>query len=910
MISKTNHPIFSPTPTGKRYLHWLIAGVVFCNLITGYSLFYSLRQQRLDAEERASLAAQNLVQAIGQSIEFSAQKLDDSLRSTVFALERQLHHSQQINPREIEQLLEEQGGFHIETRPWLITDATGKVIFREGSTTPPPLSLADNDMFRQLRQGQHASTRLDDITDTMDDTPERVVLSARRYLRPDGSFAGVAVAPVPLSYFQRFLKDFRLPAGSWLGITTDNNVLLALHSTGGLRVSRIPIGQPLAVSPEYEHLRAASIPAATYHTSSPLDGVSRLYSYQRVSQTPLVITVGQADDYYLQSWYSMLRFRLAIFATLLLVSFVLSAILVLFWRRQVRHADVLRENNSQLLALLKVGGVGLCNLDYMTDTWYSSPEMETIFGIDAAYPHTREGWSRLIHPEDLKSLHNAVALNMRARSTDFDYEYRIIRPLDGRIRWVQICGQYEYLPDRTLARMYGAIKDVTSLRESQQHIVHLAYYDDLTDLPNRVLLTERLQQAMLRMRRNGGVLVVCSLDVDNFKPINDAYGQAFGDQLLVEIAGRLKRSLREEDTVARLGGDEFVLLLGAAEGEAQPNGALERIRTSLNDPFVIGAVSCNITASYGATAFPKDSAADADTMLRHADQAMHGAKNSGKNAIHWFDPEKDRLHTANRIQYERLAQALVNEEFVLYFQPKVDLHSDCVEGVEALIRWMHPEEGLLPPSRFLPIIENTDLCIPLGEWVIREALRHHKCWQDAGLTLKICVNIFPHHLQQADFAKRLALILQDFPYLPPGCLNLEVLETSLIKDLTDISRRIRECNALGVDFSLDDFGTGYSSLSYFSRLPVKVVKIDQSFTRGILSSRADLALVQSIVSLSHSIGRVVVAEGVETIEHGLPLISCGCDIAQGYGIARPMAADEIIPWARNWRRPVAWLRKP
>ncbi len=902
---RSENPTASSLPPSKRFFYWLIGGVVLCNFIVGYAFLYASVRQRSDAVNQAALNAQNLVQAISQSIQYSSEKLDISLQSTVFALEKQLREQNAIEPVSIANLLAEQRPFHIDTRPLEITDAAGNVIFKEGPDSLPSANLADTSYFQLLRQGQQSATQLTNFVCGREPS-ELVILSAYSYHKPDGSFAGIVLAPVPLDYFQGFLKGLKLPEKSLLSITTTQNVLVALRAEADT-LKHLDVGQQQAVSGEYARLQAQGIDSGTYQADSAVDGIPRLYAFQHVKQTPLIVKAGLADSYYMKTWNEIVLMRIGVFVTLLLICLILCSILFLLWRKQVRYAADMETNNTRLRTLLQVREVALFELDYVTDIWTPSPEQEFIFGIDSDYPHTRQSWVKLVHPDDIDFLRAAVTRDFESRSAYFKYEYRIIRPADGKIRWLQVNGQFEYLPHQTPGRMFGAIKDITSLRESQQRVDHLAYYDDLTGLPNRVLLTERLQQAMLRIRRHRGTLVVCSLDLDRFKQVNDTWGHSVGNQLLCEVAQRIISSLREEDTVARIGGDEFVLLLSGMEQPLQINTALERIRNALAEPFALTDTTISVTASMGVTTFPGDEAADADTMLRHADQAMHEAKHAGKNGIHWFDHETDRRQFEAHVQYERLVQALEKREFVLYYQPKVDLHSDNVEGVEALIRWMHPEEGLLPPSRFLPVIENTDLCVPLGEWILREALGQNQLWRNAGISLKVGVNVFPHHLQQADFSKQLAKILQEFPAVPPGTLNLEVVETSLLKDLTEVSRRIKECSTLGVDFSLDDFGTGYSSLSYFSRLPVSIIKVDQSFTRSILNSPADLALVQSIVGMSHSIGRQVVAEGVETPEHGLPLIACGCDIAQGYGVARPMPGDHVPGWTAAWRRPAIWL---
>lgn len=878
---------------------------MLCNFIVGSAFLYGSVRQKSDAVNQAALSAQNLVQAISQSIQYSSEKLDISLQSTVFALEKQLREQNAIEPVSIANLLAEQRPFHVDTRPLEITDAAGNVIFKEGPDSFPSANLAATPYFQLLRQGQQSATQLTNFVSSKE-LSELVILSAYSYHKPDGSFAGIVLAPVPLDYFQGFLKDLKLPEKSLLSITTTRNVLVALRAEADT-LKHITVGQQQAVSGEYVRLQAQGIDSGTYHADSAVDGVPRLYVFQHVKRTPLIVKAGLADSYYMKTWDEIVLMRIGVFVTLLLISLILCIILFLLWRNQSRYAADLETNNARLRALLKVREVSLFEVDYTTDTWTPSSEQEFIFGIEANHRHTRADWVRLVHPDDLDRLLTEVNRHFTSCSPSFEHEYRIVRPIDGKTRWVQVIAQLEYLADNSPARVFGAIKDVTALRESQQHVDRLAYYDDLTGLPNRVLLTERLQQAMLRIRRHSGTQVVCSLDLDRFKLVNDTWGHSVGNQLLCEVARRITSNLREEDTVARIGGDEFVLLLSGMEQPLQIITALERIRNALAEPFALADTTISVTASMGVTSYPGDEAADADTMLRHADQAMHEAKHAGKNGIHWFDHETDRRQFEARVQYERLVQALEKREFVLYYQPKVDLHSDNVEGAEALIRWMHPEEGLLPPSRFLPIIEDTDLCVPLGEWVLREALSQNQLWRNAGISLKVGVNVFPHHLQQADFSKRLAKILQEFPAVPPGTLNLEVVETSLLKDLSEVSRRIKECSTLGVDFSLDDFGTGYSSLSYFSRLPVSIIKVDQSFTRSILNSPADLALVQSIVGMSHSIGRQVVAEGVETPEHGLPLIACGCDIAQGYGVARPMPGDQIPGWTAAWHRPAIWL---
>jgi len=310
--------------------------------------------------------------------------------------------------------------------------------------------------------------------------------------------------------------------------------------------------------------------------------------------------------------------------------------------------------------------------------------------------------------------------------------------------------------------------------------------------------------------------------------------------------------------------------------------------------------------SIGVTIYPLDASDEPDALIRHADQAMFEAKRCGGNRVHYFDLEGERRRRDQQQIHDQLLAALANDELRLHYQPKVDLRTGTVVGVEALLRWQHPEDGLLPPSRFLPAIEASELTLPVGEWVLHAALAQKRDWLRQGIDLPVSVNIFGLHLQRGDFTKRLKTILAAYPDVDARGLELEILETTALNDIDAIAARIADCARLGVQSSIDDFGTGFSSLTYLRKLPAGLVKIDRSFVVDLLENLEDQALVQGIVGMAHSLGRTVLAEGVESLEHGAHLLRCGCDWAQGYGIAHPLPPDAVPAWLAGWRMPKMW----
>jgi diguanylate cyclase (GGDEF)-like protein/PAS domain S-box-containing protein len=448
--------------------------------------------------------------------------------------------------------------------------------------------------------------------------------------------------------------------------------------------------------------------------------------------------------------------------------------------------------------------------------------------------------------------------------------------------------------------------DITPLKEHQRQLEHIAHYDALTGLPNRVLLADRLQQAIAHSNRASNSLAVLYLDLDGFKAVNDSHGHNVGDELLVILAERLKSALREGDTLARIGGDEFVVVLVDLNLVEDYEPVLQRLLAAAAEPIQVNGLPLQVSASIGVTLYPQDGA-DPDQLMRHADQAMYLAKQAGKNCYHLFDVARDVAVKTQRETIEHIRRAIDNNEFVLHYQPQVNMRTGAVIGVEALIRWQHPQRGLLSPGNFLPIIEDHSLSLELGDWVIDRALNQLGQWHNQGLTLEMSVNVSAHQLQRKNFAMHLAELLALHPQVPPNRLSLEIVETSALDDLAKMAQLIRDCKELGVEFAVDDFGTGYSSLTYLRHLPARQLKIDQSFVRDMLEDPDDLAIVRGVIGLAAAFHREVIAEGVESVAHGQLLIAQGCQLAQGYGIARPMPAADIPAWVSSWRPDKNWM---
>ncbi|MFL6675730.1 MAG: EAL domain-containing protein [Massilia sp.] len=480
---------------------------------------------------------------------------------------------------------------------------------------------------------------------------------------------------------------------------------------------------------------------------------------------------------------------------------------------------------------------------------------------------------------------------VRAHEPFHNFEYQALDD-NGETRWFCVNGQPVFDEDGRFDGYRGTGSDITARKLTEQRVHHVAQHDVLTGLPNRSLLQDRLGQAIAYATRSGHPVWVMLIDLDRFKFVNDSMGHKAGDVLLVTVAARLRSSLRDSDTVARLSGDEFVVILSEHQDQKLSPDIVQRVMDSVAQPVMLGTKEFFVTASIGVAVYPSEGTSP-DSLIEHADIAMYRAKKLGRNNFQFYTPAMNE-ESLERVRIESaLRNALERDEFVLHYQPQVDLESGHIVGMEALIRWRHPELGMVPPARFVGVAEETGLIVQIGAWVMRAACAQNKAWQDAGLgRLRVAVNLSARQFGDPGLVEGIEQVLADTG-LDPACLEIELTESLFMSEVTPAVEQLHRMKALGVNLSIDDFGTGYSSLSYLSRFPIDVLKIDRSFVADITHDANDAAIVTSIIALAHNLKLSVIAEGVETGEQLDYLRRHGCDEMQGYYFSPPLAAAEF-----------------
>jgi diguanylate cyclase (GGDEF)-like protein len=580
-------------------------------------------------------------------------------------------------------------------------------------------------------------------------------------------------------------------------------------------------------------------------------------------------------------------------------------------RQQAELEQLVRERTADLLRAQQVAHIGSWKLDLRTGALSWSPETYRLFGVPDDTPLTLDDFLAKVHPEDRDRVAGEWAAALTGQP--YEVEHRITPP--AAATWVRERAEFDAGPDGRAHTAWGTVQDISEAKAHQAEVDFITHHDVLTGLPNRAKFLDVLRACMATSMAASMAtcgtpqtrLAVAYIDIDGFAAANAQVGRERGNQLIVEIGRRLARCLRDRQYLARIGGDEFAVILtqlGDADAFAVP---VRRLLHAVAEPLTLAGETLQLTASIGVAGFPQGvDGMEAEQLLRQSDQAMYLAKLTGKNRYHLFDPLKDESARERFIRIEEVRQGLHAGEMRLYYQPKVWLATGRVAGFEALIRWQHPQRGLVPPGQFIPLLEQHPLAVTLGDWVIETALAQLAAWNAQGLCTCVGVNVDALQLADPEFVPRLVRQLAAQPGVAPGQLDLEILETSALADMAAEAALIARVQRMGVTCSLDDFGTGFSSLTFLKQLAAQTIKIDQSFVLGMLDDSEHASIVNSVLGLARSFDRLILAEGVETEHHGRMLLELGCDLAQGYAIARPMPAAEVPAWLARWQAPPGW----
>lgn len=557
---------------------------------------------------------------------------------------------------------------------------------------------------------------------------------------------------------------------------------------------------------------------------------------------------------------------------------------------QNRAQDALQDSELALLEAQEIARVGSYVYDISDNSWTSSAVMDNIFGIDKNFHRTVESWINLVHP-DYRAEMLAYLSEIIEQRRPFNREYQIVGENYDAVRWVHGKGRIEYDVNDAPIRMVGTIQDITDRKKYEEQLLYQANYDMLTGLPNRNLLNDRLSQIIAAREPNHSFYALMLMDLDNFKYVNDTLGHPAGDLLLIEVSRRIQAVVRKSDTVARLGGDEFVVCPGNTGSSEDAARVAEQILATFKDPFLTEGREIFLTASIGIVVYPNDGDS-INQLLQHADVAMYHAKHLGKNNFQFFSEEINRKIHERLAMENRLHRALGKNEFLLHYQPLVDLRTNQVVGMETLLRWQPAGEEMYYPSIFIPLLEETGLIIPIGEWVLKSACRQLKAWCQAGHDIRLSVNISARQFHSGNIVEQISTIVQASG-CKPSQICLELTESVIMGDSEKNIEKLMQIREMGFFLSIDDFGTGYSSLNYLKQLPISEIKIDRTFVNGVPSNASDCAIVNTIIQMAKYLDINVIAEGVETEEQRLFLSRNACYTGQGYYFSKPLLPNEV-----------------
>jgi diguanylate cyclase (GGDEF)-like protein/PAS domain S-box-containing protein len=896
----------APSPILRRALSRLaepnvlfpVIAVLLLGVVWGTTLSL-IQVERASASRAASASSVELVETYEAQVVRALREIDQVLKFVKFVHRREGGRVELADLRSRGLLLPDLV-FVVS-----VADRDGNIV---ASTRPPEASnIAGQDYFGLPRSGDTIAISRPQLGADK----EWKIHFSRGLEAADGSFAGIASVCVAAAYFVSGYDRARLG---------DKGVLGILGLDGVFRARRTGEAVSYGDSTNYEAVSRAADERFAPAVVNRWDNVRRYTTARELFDFPLAIVVGLSQEEQLAAVNERAKTYLGrAAAASVLLTLLLGALGLLSWRlahtraranKALQDEVAIRRQAEVALNLRNRAIESSVNAIVITDFTrpdqpieYVNPAFEKITGYSAAEVVGRNSRFLLGAEPDQPAMHEIeMALREQREGHAVLRNYR----KDGSVFWNEFYIAPVRNDDGDVTHFVAVMNDVSESKRYEEQLAHQANFDPLTGLANRNLLQDRLRQAIARAHRDRGTLTAVVLDVDNFKLVNDSLGHNVGDELLKKIATRLKSCVRESDTVARLGGDEFVLVLLDRAGErasleSEITSLMHKLLSHVSDPMTLGSRPVRASCSIGVSVYPQDGA-DAETLLKNADAAMYRAKELGRNRFQFFTADvHDRIRRRMELE-SSLRLALERDEFELHYQPQVGLKTGGIVGVEALLRWRHPEKGLIAPMQFIPFAEETGLIVPIGTWVLNRACAHNKAWQDAGLPpVPVSVNMSARQCEQDDVDQvvKRALLASG---LEAKYLELEITESISMAHPDESVPLMTRLKQIGVTLSIDDFGTGFSNLSYLRRFPIDRLKIDLSFVREITTDPSSLAISEAIITMSHSLNLQVVAEGVET-EGQLELLGArNCDSIQGFYFSPPVPDVELAQLLREDRR--------
>ena len=863
------------------------------NLVVLSIAALGVSQNRDRREERATTASKNLSLMLEREIGSIVDKVDLVLLTVTDEVAR-TRAAPNADPAALDGFMTQQIKRVPELHGLRTADANGDVNHGFGLAPGVRANLANRPYFMQLVGQPQAGLVISKPVVSRVSGEWEIVL-ARRLDQPDGSFGGVVYATITLQHFIEMFSTLDTGPGGVVALRDADLGVIArqpvITSVGG------DVGNA-TVSPKLRAPVMAGEAAGTY-TGTGGDGVERTISFRRISHYPMYIVVGLGTDDYLAEWRAEATKAVVLGAAFLFMTVVFAVMVYRSWRRREADVDALRVQERKFRTLLESSPDALVISDANEIITVVNRQAVQMFGyaqheligqpIDMLLPQRYRGL-HLASPKASGDAAEAGNNHGNDRGKDRD-----LWALTQAGREFPISISQSPIDTEQGGMMAAAIRDMTERRASEERIEFLAHHDALTGLPNRLVVQSRFEQATAQAARTGAKVAVLLLDLDNFKTVNDSLGHLTGDSLLKAVANRLRECARETDTISRQGGDEFLAVFAQLDDAEAVGSTIERLVQCFQAPCVADGQEIPVSFSLGISLYPDDGK-DFGTLLQKADIAMYQAKAAGRNTYRFFDEAMNVASAENLQMRNGLRLALDRGEFVLHYQPQIELATGRVVGAEALLRWRHPELGLVPPGRFIPVAEESGLIVPIGDWVLHEVCRQAVAWRDAGLPLdSIAVNLSAVQFGRGNVESVVRSALSASG-LAPSCLELELTESILIQNVESVLTTVKRLKLLGVKLSIDDFGTGYSSLSYLKRFAFDKLKIDQSFIRDLATDAENAAIVRAILQMAHGLGLKTIAEGVETQPALERLLALRCDEAQGYLVARPMPADQLAAY--------------